>query len=276
MIVDEITSSEVLNEAVAPQRLRWTPELVQRFWDGFSQTPLVSYSFSKQAGKGLITAIDHLLPEGGVILDYGAGDGELVKLLCERGLHAAAFEPSPERRAKLSLLLENCPGFLGVEHENTSKQFDVVIMAEVIEHILDEQFDQVLTQLSRLVRPGGMLVVTTPNNEDLDLGMTYCPVSNLLFHRWQHVRSFTDRSLSETLGRHGFEEVVTHRLDLSNNLYAPFDRVWGASAKTSARSTRGSGLKNPSYIRSLRANQPTNIGSETNILFIGRRKCPTS
>jgi len=53
-------------------------------------------SFSKQGGRSLIIAVDHLLPRDGSILDFGAGDGDLAQFLCERGLRAAAYETSGE------------------------------------------------------------------------------------------------------------------------------------------------------------------------------------
>lgn len=33
---------------------------------------------------------------------------------------------------------------------------------------------------------GGALIITTPNEENLEDNMVYCPVSNTIFHRWQH------------------------------------------------------------------------------------------
>ena len=265
-MMSDIYGSSVIGSTVreipAPQRIRWTPELVESFWDGVAQTRLVSLSFSKLAGKSLVVAIDHLLPRSGSILDYGAGDGDLIRLLCERGLRAAAYEPSIERSENLRELLNDCEGFLGVVRADTEKSFDVVIMAEVIEHILDEQLSGALTRLSSLVRTGGLLVVSTPNNEDLELSMAYCPVSNTLFHRWQHVRSFTDKSLVALLGKYGFEEIATHRVEFNDSLYVPYDPIWG---ETVAESNL------PFHIKSLRSNQPTNIAGETNILFIGRR-----
>jgi len=251
------------HQAVTPQRIQWTPELVARFWNGFSQTKLVEFSFSKQAGRSLILCIDHLLPRDGRILDFGAGDGYLIKLMCERGLHVAAYEPSEGRAKNLKVLLQDYHGFLGIEDDESTQAFDVVIMAEVIEHILDGQLDDTLRRLNQLTRPDGVLVVTTPNNEDLDLGMAYCPVSNILFHRWQHVRSFTEISLAKLLADHGFDEIVTHKVEFDDALYVPSDPIWGGAQNN---------VELPSHIQELRANCPAQIGSETNLLYIGRRR----
>jgi hypothetical protein len=44
-----------------PIRLKWTPELANRFCEGFSHTRPVELSFSKLAGRSLAIAIDHYL-----------------------------------------------------------------------------------------------------------------------------------------------------------------------------------------------------------------------
>ncbi len=92
-----------------------------------------------------------------------------------------------------------------------------MLLIEVIEHVLDADLPASLERLQRFVKPGGHLIVSTPNNEDLDLGSAYCPVSNRLFHRWQHVRAFTPRKLEETFGNCGFRRVFLGLADFSQD-----------------------------------------------------------
>ena len=253
----------LVRRARSPRRIRWTPGLVARFWNGVAQTRLMEFGFSKQAARSLIIAVDHLLPREGTVLDFGAGDGYLIQLLCEREVRVAGFEPSANRRRVLHRRLDDCPGFLGVLDAKSPGSFDMVVMAEVIEHVLDEEIETVLGRIAKFARPGGILVVTTPNNEDLELGMAYCPVSNTLFHRWQHVRSFTRESLCALLEQYGFDEVVTHHVDFNDALYVPSDPLWGEGA---ARAEL------PSFVQTMRLNLPTRMGSESNLLYIGRRR----
>ena len=259
--------SEILSQNIGknepPRRIRWTPALVERFWQGFSQTRLVEHSFSRQGGRSLIIAVDHLLPRSGEILDYGAGDGDLVQMMCERGLKASAYEPSEKRSETLKNRLQKYTDFLGIIKPETQKSFDVVIAAEIIEHVLDEQIDICLRRIHSFVRPEGVLIVTAPNNEDLDLGMAYCPVSNTLFHRWQHVRSFTDRSLADLLSQYGFQEIASHHVEFNDTLFVPYDALWGSAAEKDNM---------PSHIVELRANRSVRMGAENNLLYIGRRK----
>jgi SAM-dependent methyltransferase len=249
-----------------PQRLKWTPELVGRFWDGFAQTELVQYSFARQASTSLLIAIDHLLPRDGVIVDFGAGDGYLVRTMCERGLRAAAYEPSAGRMELLKARLTDVEGFAGVVGYETQRTFDVVIMSEVIEHILDEELDATLSRVAKLTKPGGTLIVTTPNNENLELGMVYCPVSNMLFHRWQHVRSFTVEVLVELLARYGFGKVACHRLGFDSSTFLPWDPM-----KPENANIQGDRPVLPDYLAKLRRNESVDFGSESNIMFVGRR-----
>ncbi|HJW27348.1 MAG TPA: hypothetical protein VJ576_20825 [Rhodocyclaceae bacterium] len=63
------------------QRVDWDRPLVNRFWNGVSPPRLEEISFAKQAGNKLIEAIAEYLPPGTRCLDFGAGNGELVRIL---------------------------------------------------------------------------------------------------------------------------------------------------------------------------------------------------
>jgi 2-polyprenyl-3-methyl-5-hydroxy-6-metoxy-1,4-benzoquinol methylase len=245
---------------ITPKKIEWTSELVSNFWDGFSKTRLTEFAFSKQAGKSLIIAIKHLIKSKDKILDFGAGDGYLIKLLCECGYSTTGYEPSVDRQKNLQVALRNLPSFNGFVDFSSHEIFDVVIMAEVVEHILDDALDKTLGRLAAFTKVDGYLVVTTPNKEDLELGMSYCPVSNILFHRWQHVRSFDSIKLSTMLNKYGFQEIVTHEVEFNNSLFLPGDEKWGESSE-----------QVPSYIKQIRKNIKTNIAGETNLLYIGRK-----
>jgi hypothetical protein len=58
------------------------------------------------------------------------------------------------------------------------------------------------------VRPGGWVVMTTPNDERLELGETVCANCGCVFSPLQHVRSFTAATLEATLSAAGFRTVV--------------------------------------------------------------------
>ena len=82
--------------------------------------------------------------------------------------------------------------------------FDVVVSKEVIEHLINPL--DLLRQAYRLLRPGGILVLSTPNKDSLHLRV------NRLFGRpdfmcaGDHIREFTYREMQDMLVKAGFVE----------------------------------------------------------------------
>lgn len=76
--------------------------------------------------------------------------------------------------------------------------FDFVVCCDVIEHVLDEH--QVLREVLRVLHPGGVAILRTPNKEDLS-GYTHSEA-----YPFCHVRSFDVDSLSMLVTKcHGQE-----------------------------------------------------------------------
>jgi 2-polyprenyl-3-methyl-5-hydroxy-6-metoxy-1,4-benzoquinol methylase len=100
---------------------------------------------------------------GGSILDFGAGRGELLERLHQTGsCHDLAGIDLFDRPTSLPEAIAwhtrdlNEPTFLG-------REFDTVICSETIEHL--ENPRQVFRTLNSLLRPGGVLLLTMPNQE---------------------------------------------------------------------------------------------------------------
>ena len=199
------------------QPMRWTPELVTKFWRGVSATRLSELSFAKLNSFYLLELIQPHLQSEGRHLDFGAGEGDLLSMMLDRGYRTAAFEPAGRGLAVLQEAIRDNPRYLGAIKDGESEPFDVVLMVEVIEHLLDQDLPAVLDSVSRLVKNDGTLIVTTPNAEDLDLASVYCPTCDTVFHRWQHMRSFTEEMLDKVLEQYGFKRVIMHRVDFSNS-----------------------------------------------------------
>jgi len=118
---------------------------------------------------------------------------------------------------------------------HSDEYFDLVLMNEVIEHLVNP--DNALKEAHRVLRPGGLLVVTSPNLawwvNRIVLMLGYQPywteVSTMFnvgkFHRSineplsGHLRLYTLRSLRELLKMHGFTVVKT--LGVTNKASKP-------------------------------------------------------
>ena len=98
----------------------------------------------------------------GDILDYGAGTGELTRRILAtrrfRSVHSADIMPAPS-----GLELNWTAQDLNKDLELPPESFDVVVSAEVIEHL--ENPRGMVRDLYRVLKKGGTAIITTPNNE---------------------------------------------------------------------------------------------------------------
>ncbi len=240
------------------RKLLWTHRLVEKFWNGLSESGLLDHlSFSRLAGHWLLQILDPYLAKDKRILDFGAGDGDFSKLLLKAGYQTAVYEPSAARAEILQSRLGNESGFLGIIGPDNEEKFDIITLIEVIEHILEEDMNHFLKTLDRLLAHNGMLIITTPNNEDLFLNSVLDPVSGNLFHRWQHQRSFTDETLNACLAQQSFSSLTIHKVELTDQVFSEY----------------GAGLgTNPAFSNFLRAHRSLRIGNENQLIWIGQRK----
>lgn len=204
---------------LVPESLDWTPELVDKFWNGFAQTELTDLAFGKLAGPEFVRVIEPYLSKSLEILDFGCGNGEFVEYLVNLGYAATGFEPSVDRKQALLNRFVNKPNFRGVIDSQGENKFDVVIAMEVVEHILESDFQSTISRLIGFVKPGGTLIVSTPNNENLKYAKVYCPVSNKVYHPWQHVRSFSGKHIDQLFSAYGVSRVRLSAIDFSSDAY---------------------------------------------------------
>jgi SAM-dependent methyltransferase len=97
----------------------------------------------------------------GRMLDVGCGDGRLVRKAQELGWDAAGvdFDPLAIEAGRRGGLNVHTGRLEDLHFPDDS--FDLVLMSHVIEHLYDPR--RTLSEISRILRAGGTLVVTTPN-----------------------------------------------------------------------------------------------------------------
>jgi len=149
-------------------------------------------------------------------MDVGCGAGSFLDLV--RGLCriTVGIEPTPSLRqavvAKGHLAFPYCSD---VPVELADKT-DVAVSFSVIEHV--EHPRRLLKDIRRLLKPGGRLLLSTPNRDDWLLDVLpdhYAPFFYRLVHRWY----FDAESLTRLVELAGFAGVSVsyfHRFDVSN------------------------------------------------------------
>jgi SAM-dependent methyltransferase len=191
--------------------LEWTPEHVQRHWDWHAQNPDLEHTyFSLRLGDDLLAHVGRRIPLRGTLLDLGCGPGHLLEKALGRGLRVTGVDASPRSIARVVERLGGRPGFQGAQAGPASAVplpdacADIVTVVETVEHLDDAQLAGVLREAGRLLRPGGHVVVTTPNEERLGELTVTCPACGCAFHQFQHVRSFSAATLRALVEGHGF------------------------------------------------------------------------
>lgn len=195
-----------------PHPVDWTPEKVQRFWAWVGEYHSEAF-FARNYGPHVLEFAEHHRPlTGAEVLDAGAGAGDLAEYLLARGARVTGLEHSTALVASANRRLRGRPGFCGVVciddgWDVPPESFDIVFATEVIEHLSDVELENFFTHMREALRPGGLVILTTPNSEDIDARSVMCPDCGGVFHPMQHVRSWTPDSLAHYALTHDIEPI---------------------------------------------------------------------
>jgi SAM-dependent methyltransferase len=165
-----------------------------------------------------------LVPEktGQRILELGANPyftTTLLRKFRSADLHLANFFDKPEREGKQCVTIHSTGEVIeyafkqfNIEREKfpyDDSSFDVVLFCEIIEHLLTDPV-HALTEIRRVLKPGGNLVLTTPNVARLENARkiiagenVYDPYSGHGAYG-RHNREYTQEDLFSLLTANGF------------------------------------------------------------------------
>jgi SAM-dependent methyltransferase len=200
------------NPRLTPEEIwkRYSPDY---FWNEYMPALGVrdgqfdlNYFDSRHAA--MLQLIARQRPNRGRLLEVGAGSGFFLKAAERAGWSVAGIEISTEG-------VEFATKRLGLEIRRESAEalsfpaasFDVVVMFDVIEHLLDLM--AALERVKTVLRPGGLLVVSTPNLHALTrlaLGSEWAVLSPA-----EHLYNFSAATLGRLLRRAGFGEAAFER-----------------------------------------------------------------
>jgi len=154
--------------------------------------------------------IEELAPRRGRVLDVGCSKGCFLEVARDEGWDVAGVELNPHtaEEARAKGLDVHCGGLS--DFDASGRFFDVVTLFDLIEHTTDPQ--ATLRGCRRLLRPGGLLVVTTPRIDGLVPRVTYWFFAATL-GAWDHptppghLVQFSRRTLQQMLAQADFRVV---------------------------------------------------------------------
>ena len=186
----------------------------------YSSIPPGHYDLAFRRGRGVQSKWHHLkfqrvvdqIGDSRRVLDVGCGPGTLLGMLDDshecvgvdithQQIDYASDVYGNERRSFYACALQELPTGL--------RQFDVITAVELIEHLPQELVCETLTDAVGRLRPGGKLVLTTPNYRSAwPLVERFVDRLGDVEYYVQHINKFTRgrlRSLCEDLGLEGVE-----------------------------------------------------------------------
>ena len=203
--------------------LEWDDRKVSNLWNYYSRTPpYCNVYFAKIFGKYILKKTDLPLNQNLTILDFGCGPGYLWDHLCYLKAHWN-YTGIDFSKNSIKILNKKGNGHTQFKTANLIQSFpvnicdasfDIVLLVEVCEHLNDKYLKDVLLETYRLLKPGGMVVISVPNKEELELLKRFCPECGAIFHQWQHVRSWNSESITEYLRHYEFSLSKIKTLDL--------------------------------------------------------------
>ena len=244
-----VVEAGVVAEGAAARPDRASPPPLRDFYEN-PEVPLSSGPDRAHRMAGMLTAVLRDVPAPAVIVDVGCGDGAAAGLAAQRnpGQHMVGLDWSVSaltqaRRLGLTVTRAGVDAGLPL----ASQTADVVIMSELIEHLVDT--DSALDEAFRVLKPGGSLLLSTPNlaawyNRGL-LALGVQPIFSEVSLRGVygrpgsviagHLHMFTRRALTGLLAARGFTDIAVRGAryhDVPRPL-RPVDRVlcaWPSAA----------------------------------------------
>lgn len=167
------------------------------------------------------------------VLDIGCGGGLVCEPLARLGAEVTGIDPSPETIA--AARTHAAAQELSIDYEvgriedlvATGRQFDGVTCLEVVEHVPD--VGQFLETAAKLVRPGGLMLLSTLNRTLKSYALAIVGAEYVLrwlpagTHQWD--RFVTPDELSRYLSSAGLEPQGFEGL-----IYDPFRDDWRLSS----------------------------------------------
>ena len=164
--------------------------------------------FRRHQEKRRFQCISRLLPKKGIkkVLDAGAGSGWLSEMLAGRGFEVTALDIGLDSilRARKRLKERSVPvNFTEGDVYRIpfrSGSFDAAFASEILEHL--EKPLEALSEIARVVRPGGWIIVSTPYRERIE--EILCIHCNRKTPVNAHLHTFDEHTLPELLKTAGF------------------------------------------------------------------------
>ena len=132
------------------------------------------------------------------LLDFGCGWGRFVAACTQFGFKAVGIDRAGSRNSKA-----HCPILSSID-DVAGQTYHAISLFEVLEHL--HAPSDILRRLSRLLVPGGILILETPDCAGVTGIKTYHDYC--MIHPLGHINAFTHETLTSIASRLGFRPIA--------------------------------------------------------------------
>jgi 2-polyprenyl-3-methyl-5-hydroxy-6-metoxy-1,4-benzoquinol methylase len=141
------------------------------------------------------------------ILDLGCGHGAFLYFLAKAGYtRISGVDTSVEQIGKahdFGIANAVCQPAFDYISRLQRESLDMVLLFDILEHLEPQELFDLLDQVYRVLRPGGMSLIHVPNGEGI-FGM------KIRFGDLTHVQAFTPNSVRQMLSTTGFSQIACY------------------------------------------------------------------
>ena len=188
-------------------RAQVTAATYHRLFSQFPDHSVFDPTVEERERRGRLAAgmIEPLIPKGGRVLEVGCGKGDTLRSLRQHGCACVGVEPSAHMLS-ISSDVQDAAVLFGTADrlEFPSSSFNVVFCQEVLEHLHPEDVPSFFGEAFRVLKPGGILSVETPNRRTgpQDISRGFVRVAQGL-----HLKEWTVLELLQQFRAAGFKSV---------------------------------------------------------------------
>ncbi|HVB01437.1 MAG TPA: methyltransferase domain-containing protein [Acidimicrobiales bacterium] len=157
---------------------------------------------------------------GGEVLDLGSGRGEWLELLSEQGIKAHGVDSNVtyNERWEAAQIKVATADVLDHLRSLAPRSMAVVTAFHLVEHLSLEVLIELIDLANRVLQPGGLLIMETPNPENIVVG------ASTFYLDPTHQRPIPPALLEFLTGARGFLDVKIKRLERGASPELPIPR----------------------------------------------------